>query len=151
MTDKELKHLSRGELLQILVDQIEENNELKEKLANAQKELESRKITAEKAGSMAEASLALNGVFEAADAAAQQYLENIKNHSARQEDIRREVQAKAEEKVIKIIREAEEYKRKSYAEADKYWEQIKEKVDNLLNEHEVLRMMLKLSEGAKKD
>lgn len=151
MTDKELKHLSRGELLQILVDQIEENNELKEKLANAQKELESRKITAEKAGSMAEASLALNGVFEAADAAAQQYLENIKNLSDRQEDICREVQAKAEEKVIKIIREAEEYKRKSYAEADKYWEQIKEKVDNLLNEHEVLRMMLKLSEGAKKD
>ncbi len=151
MTDKELKHLSRGELLQMLVDQIEENNELKEKLANAQKELESRKITAEKAGSMAEASLALNGVFEAADAAAQQYLENIKNLSDRQEDICREVQAKAEEKVIKIIREAEEYKRKSYAEADKYWEQIKEKVDNLLNEHEVLRMMLKLSEGAKKD
>ena len=151
MTDKELKHLSRGELLQILVDQIEENNELKEKLANAQKELESRKITAEKAGSMAEASLALNGVFEAADAAAQQYLENIKNLSDRQGDICREVQAKAEEKVIKIIREAEEYKRKSYAEADKYWEQIKEKVDNLLNEHEVLRMMLKLSEGAKKD
>ena len=100
---------------------------------------------------MAEASLALNGVFEAADAAAQQYLENIKNLSDRQEDICREVQAKAEEKVIKIIREAEEYKRKSYAEADKYWEQIKEKVDNLLNEHEVLRMMLKLSEGAKKD
>ena len=54
MTDKELKHLSRGELLQMLVDQIEENNELKEKLANAQKELESRQITAEKAGSMAE-------------------------------------------------------------------------------------------------
>ena len=151
MTDKELKHLSRGELLQMLVDQIEENNELKEKLANSQKELESRQITAEKAGSMAEASLALNGVFEAADAAAQQYLENIKNLSDRQEDICREVQAKAEEKVIKIIREAEEYKRKSYAEADKYWEQIKEKVDNLLNEHEVLRMMLKLSEGAKKD
>ena len=151
MTDKELKHLSRGELLQMLVDQIEENNELKEKLANAQKELESRQITAEKAGSMAEASLALNGVFEAADAAAQQYLENIKNLSDRQEDICREVQAKAEEKVIKIIREAEEYKRKSYAEADKYWEQSKEKVDNLLNEHEVLRMMLKLSEGAKKD
>ena len=151
MTDKELKHLSRGELLQMLVDQIEENNELKEKLANAQKELESRQITAEKAGSMAEASLALNGVFEAADAAAQQYLENIKNLSDRQEDICREVHAKAEEKVIKIIREAEEYKRKSYAEADKYWEQIKEKVDNLLNEHEVLRMMLKLSEGAKKD
>ena len=151
MTDKELKHLSRGELLQMLVDQIEENNELKEKLANAQKALESRQITAEKVGSMAEASLALNGVFEAADAAAQQYLENIKNLSDRQEDICREVQAKAEEKVIKIIREAEEYKRKSYAEADKYWEQIKEKVDNLLNEHEVLSMMLKLSEGAKKD
>ena len=42
----------------------------------------------------------------AADAAAQQYLENIKNLSDRQEDICREVQAKAEEKVIKIIREA---------------------------------------------
>lgn len=79
MTNKELRRLSRAELLEMLVEQMEENEILKERLEEAKKALADRKIVIEQAGTLAEAALRLNGVFEAADQAAQQYLENIRN------------------------------------------------------------------------
>ncbi len=78
MTDKELKRLSRAELLEILLALVEENKKLKTCLEEAQSQLNNRQIMINKAGSIAEAALQLNGVFQAADAAAAQYLENIR-------------------------------------------------------------------------
>lgn len=78
MTDKELRRMSRSELLEMLIEQMEENERLKQSLAQAQAELLDRRITIDRTGSIAEAALALNGVFEAADKAARQYLENIR-------------------------------------------------------------------------
>ena len=78
MTEKELRRLSRRELLEMLIVQTTENERLKEELQQARKELSGRQLIQERAGSMAEASLRLNGVFEAADRAARQYLENIR-------------------------------------------------------------------------
>lgn len=77
MTDKELRRLSRAELLEMLIAQMEENKKLRKCLKKADEELSNRQIAMEKAGTMAEASLLLNGVFEAADRAARQYLENV--------------------------------------------------------------------------
>lgn len=84
MTDKELRKLSRRQLVEMLLIQSRETEELRKKLDAAQKELESRELTVRKAGSIAEASLRLQKVFEAAQAAADQYLENIKRISAEQ-------------------------------------------------------------------
>lgn len=78
MTDKELRHLSRSELLELLIAQMEENRKLKKSLEKARTALSDRRIRIEHAGTMAEAALRLNGVFEAADRAARQYLENIR-------------------------------------------------------------------------
>lgn len=78
MTDKELRRLSRRELLEMLIEQMNENEELKQKLDRAESELKDRNIMIENAGSLAEATLKLNDVFEAADRAAQQYLENVR-------------------------------------------------------------------------
>ena len=78
MTDKDLRRMSRSELLELLLFQMEENERLKKQLNKAKRKLESRDIMIEEAGSIAEAALRLNGVFEAAQEAAQQYLENIK-------------------------------------------------------------------------
>ena len=78
MTDKELRRLSRGELLEMLIAQTEENRQLKIRLERAEAQLRDRRIAVEKAGSLAEAALQLNRVFEAADKAAQQYLENVR-------------------------------------------------------------------------
>ena len=78
MTDKELHKLSRKELLEMLLAQAQENEKLKEELQSLQKELSDRRLLQEHAGSMAEAAMRLNAVFEAADRAAQQYLENVR-------------------------------------------------------------------------
>lgn len=77
MTPKELKKLKRSELLEILLARTAEVERLKAELEEANKKLEDRAILLENAGSIAEASLKLNGVFEAAEAAAEQYLKNI--------------------------------------------------------------------------
>ena len=78
MTDRELRRMSRSELLEMLIMQMEENEELKKRLEEVENELESRRITVAEAGSIAEAALRLNDVFEAADRAARQYLDNVR-------------------------------------------------------------------------
>lgn len=78
MTEKELRRLSRRELLEMLITRTIENERLTEELQQARKELSDRMLIQERAGSMAEAALQLNGVFEAADRAAREYLENIR-------------------------------------------------------------------------
>ena len=77
MTEKELRRLSRAELLELLLAQAEENEKLKKRLRKTEAALADRRIAIEQSGTLAEAALKLNGVFEAADRAARQYLENI--------------------------------------------------------------------------
>lgn len=79
MTDKELRRLRRSELLEMLLDLSKENKELRKKLDMANAMLANRKIAIEESGSLAEAALKLNGIFEAAQRAADQYVENIQS------------------------------------------------------------------------
>lgn len=78
MTEKELRRLSRADLLELLVAQSKENQALQDQLRQAREALQQRTIELEQAGSIAEAALRLNGVFEDAQKAADQYLENIR-------------------------------------------------------------------------
>ncbi|MCI6966543.1 hypothetical protein MR810_05420 [bacterium] len=142
MTDKELKRLSRSELLEMLIAQMKENEALQSRLELAEAQLNDRQIAVEKAGTLAEASLSLNGVFEAAEAAAQQYLENIERMSGQQETICRDMQAEAEAKAAEIVREAQEYSKKTHAEADAYWKQIVARARALLKERDALRELI---------
>ena len=78
MTEKELRKLSRADLLELLIEQVKENERLTVRLAEKESMLRERQIHLDKMGSIAEAALKLNGVFEAAQAAADQYLENVR-------------------------------------------------------------------------
>lgn len=78
MTDKKLRKLSRLELLEMLLEQSRETQKLRAELEKANALLKERQLAIRNAGSIAEASLKLNGVFEAAQKAADQYLENVK-------------------------------------------------------------------------
>ena len=79
MTDKELRKLTRTELLELLLIQSREIDRLNEELDQLRERMQQREIAIANSGSIAEAALVLNGVFEAAQAAADQYLENIKH------------------------------------------------------------------------
>ena len=77
MTDKELQKLSRTELLELLLVQSRELDKKNQELESLQAQLQTRQIALSQAGNIAEAALRLNGIFEAAQAAADQYLENV--------------------------------------------------------------------------
>ena len=139
MTDKELRRLSRGELLEMLIAQAAENDQLKNRLEQAEAQLRDRKIAINNAGSLAEAALSLNGVFQAAEAAAQQYLENIERISGQQDAICRDMKEQAKQEAAEIRQEAQAYSEKAHAEADAYWKQIVAKAAKLLADQEALR------------
>ena len=96
MTEKELRKLNRYQLLELIILQTEEMEKLKEELEATKAKVENQQIMLSKAGNIAEASLQLSGIFEAAQKAAEIYLESVKKNADRTEE--NEELAKAEEK-----------------------------------------------------
>lgn len=78
MTDKELHKLRRSELLEIMIEQGKEIERLQKCLSEAEDRLRDRKIVMDNAGSIAEAALRLNQIFEVAQQAADQYVESVR-------------------------------------------------------------------------
>ena len=81
MTENELKKLNRAELLELLLEQERENNRLRLEIRDLKGKLEDRTIKLVESGNIAEASLKIHSVFEAAQAAAETYLQNIKRQA----------------------------------------------------------------------
>lgn len=157
MTQKELRRLSRGELLEMLIEQSEELQALREKYAQAEAALANREITLNEAGSIAEAALRANGFFEAAQASAQQYLDNVQVLTQRQEAeclrLERENREKAgrlliqtEQRCAQMESEAKircaEMTAKAKAESQSYWDEVSQKLDAFYEQHMGLREML---------
>lgn len=78
MKNKELKRMRRAELVELMLAQSRRIDELEQEVTRLQAQLDSRDIAIGYCGSIAEASLTINHVFEAAQLAANQYLENVK-------------------------------------------------------------------------
>lgn len=106
LTRKELKKLSRAELLELLLTQIKENERLRSELLEANQLLRDRHIKINQAGDLATAVLAVNGVMEAAQAAAQQYLENMADMERNTQLICKRMIAKAKTEAAKIRNQA---------------------------------------------
>ena len=141
MTEKDLRKLSRAELLEMLLAQSQENEELHGKLKEAeekQKELEElledRRITIENAGSLAEASLQLNGVFEAAQKACDQYAENIRELSMRQERICAQMEQVTKLKCDRMMAEAKQ-------QSEAYWVEVQAKIKEITASYADLRQI----------
>ncbi len=137
MMEKELKKMRRSDLLDILVQQNREIERLEQELKIANQELANRQIQIEHSGSIAEASLALNGVFEAAQAACQQYMDNVKQRSEQQERICMEMERQTKEKCDRMLLDAQR-------QSDAYWEQTNQKIHQVLQESEGLKKLLSL-------
>lgn len=85
--EKDIKRLSRRDLLEILVLQSKKIDELTDKLDRVNKELEDKHIMIAEAGTLADASLKLNKVIERAQEAADQYLANVKRMAGVEDNI----------------------------------------------------------------
>ena len=122
MTDKELRRLSRADLLEMLLEQTRESERLRERLDQAEQKLADRELHIQQTGDLAHAVLAVNGVMEAAQAAAQQYLDNI----ARKE---KEL-TQAREDLARLEQETQERCEKLLADARKQADRIKRAAGN---------------------
>lgn len=162
MTDKELRSLGRKELLQLLLEQTKENEQLQQQLKQAQAALQDKTIKIDQAGSLAEASLQLNGVFEAAQAACAQYTDNIANLSQRQEAICAQMETESREKADAIVQKAQQEAEaleqetravcvqmieKARAESQSYWEAVSQRLTQFSAEHAELEKLLSVISG----
>ena len=75
MTEQELKKLSRADLQQLLLEQDKVMDQLRERIASMERSQREKAFQIKRFGSIAESSLQLSGVFEAAQQAADRYLE----------------------------------------------------------------------------
>ena len=105
MTEKELRKLNRYQLLELLIIQTARADKLQKKLEDAEAEINDKSIRLTALGSIAEASLQLGGVFEAAQKAADIYL----NAAMKKAE---EMEAEALQKASSIIEEAEDQARR---------------------------------------
>ena len=157
MTDKELKRLSRGELLEMLIQQSKDLERLRKQLDAAQTALQNREIAITNAGSIAEAALQLNGVFTAAQDACQQYMENICHLSQNQDRICAQRDAESQAEAKRIVEEARkesealehetrmmcaEMVTKAKAESQAYWDEVSRRLVAFSTEHAELQQLL---------
>ena len=159
MTDKDLRKLNRVELLQMLLEQGRQNDALRAQLDQANAQLASRQVALDEAGSIAEASMQLTQVFASAQRAADQYLENIRTLSGRQEAVCAKREAESRSKCEQMLAEAQkkcqsleeqtrarceamtiEAERKSAA----VWDEAKLRLDQLLAQQAGLRSLLNM-------
>ena len=117
MTDKELKRLSRRELLEMLILQTRKCEMLEKKLEDSRQLLEKKELSLRDTGDLATAVMQLCGVFDAAKEAEDQYRINVRlmEEQCRKDCQRRlqEASAQAEEILSDARAKAEELQRKS--------------------------------------
>jgi hypothetical protein len=133
MTEQELRKLRRGDLLDLLLDLTKENEILRAQLDQTRKQLANRTIAIEKSGSIAEASLRLNGVFEAAQAACEQYTLNLRQRTENLEQKCREVEKQNLEKEQATQEKCDQMLRETEIEAKIRMDQIQELADACMN------------------
>ena len=100
MTDKEFKRLSRSQLIDIIYQYQLKQDELMAENERLSKELEDRRIRVCEAGNIANAALEIHDVMQAAQAAAEHYLEEMQR-------ILDEAKAEAAAIIVKAREEAD--------------------------------------------
>lgn len=145
MNSNDLKKLSKIQLLELLLEKSKENEELREQLNLKSKQLESKQLMLNEAGSIANAALKLNGVFEAAEAAAAQYLNNIKQLSERQNEVCARIEAEARKKANDMLIAAQAKCIAREKEADEYVAEVSKKLEAFYNNYQDLYDILQKS------
>lgn len=159
MTDQELKKLSRTELIEIIYELQKRAEEKDSEIEALTEELKKKEISVAESGSLAEASLRLNGVFESAQAAADQYMQSLYSEVPEAERIiasaerrRDEILDIAKKKGYAMLASAEKQARGIVTEAKRYAAGKKEEIDGKVTEYLRLNSELRaIFEGTKPD
>ena len=107
MTDKEFKRLSRAQLIEVIYQLQLQIDSLSEQNKKLEKALADKRLRINKAGNIANASLAINNCFQSAQKAADQYLGEIKAIRDEVEVRKEKILSDARARAAEIIAEAE--------------------------------------------
>lgn len=147
MTDKEFKRLGRADLIEIIYQLQKNEQQLRAELDAANAQLESKQLKLSKAGSIAEAVVGLNQVFESAQAAADQYLEQLHTMNADTEAkcaaMLQEAQQRADARMQQADAEIKEKQEKADREIAVKWMVFRRKTQQILKAHSELSGLLK--------
>ena len=143
MTERELRRLSRTDLLELLLAQRRENEQLRCILDQTQAQLADRTIKIDNAGSIAEASLQLSGIFAAAQDSCQCYMENIRLLSERQNELCQQMERETKEKCDRMVTEAEQ-------KAQQCWENCSVKIKQLVDSFDGLQQAMDMYNASQK-
>ena len=157
MTDRELRKLRRVDLLELLAQVSREKEALQDQVAALQAQLAERQLNMDQAGTFAEASLRLSGVFADIDAAGAQYLYNLQQLSQERTAACERLEAESRAQADAILAEAKtqaaaleaEAQTKADAilaraqsQADAYWADVSVRLQRFYDEHPGLRSAL---------
>lgn len=149
MNQKELRKLNRVELQDLIQEQNAVIEKLQLRVEELQDQLADRTVKIEQAGTLADAAVQISGVLEAAQKAAEQYLENIRVMSERQQDIctkkEEESKAKCRSYEMKVKQRCAELERTTEEQVNARWNEFSMKVDQCLQAHGELKEILKIS------
>ena len=134
MISKELKKLSRRELVDIIYQMKKNEQQLQEEVASLQEALQDRRIRIEEAGSVADAALSITDVLSAAQKTADVYLYEISCMKAEAEETCSRMLEEARGAVDKIFEDG----RKQCEELSSLYSETYTKYQQLQEEIQVL-------------
>lgn len=154
MADKELKRMNRGELIEIIYQYRIQVDDLTAQVKKLTDELDERRLRMEKAGSIAEAAISVNKVFEAAQQAAEQYLYSIKSANEENEEsadgsceAADEIIENAKKEAEKIKQEAERKYSELVAKGEKEYAQMLAQAERKCDDMRKTVLQLMLASG----
>ena len=158
MTEQDLKKLRREDLIEIIYKLQENEQQLNEKLEAAQKQLNDKNLKISESGSIAEATARLNGLFEAAQATADDYVAQVRLKNADAETQRETMLAEATQKADQLVKDAsgkadrilsdaeakaDVQRRQAEEETQRRWETFQSEAQKLISAHAELEALLK--------
>ena len=134
MISKELKKLNRRELVDVIYQLKKNEEQMQEKIASLEAELQDRRIHLSVAGSIAEAATDITGIFSVAQSTADMYLSEI---ASMKDDAQREYEKMIEEAKKKVELIMADGKGQYDALAARYradykkWQQLRAEIEKL--------------------
>jgi hypothetical protein len=158
MTEKQMRSLGKTDLLTIMRKQEEEIERLGAENKTLSERLAQRALIMEDAGSIAEASLRIGGVMQAAQESANIYLESLRVMEAEYKGLLAKQEGESGRRAAEIIEEADRRAAEILREADRraaaretlekqtvdaLWEDFKNRADQFLKAHAELGDMIR--------
>lgn len=127
MTDKEFRRLSRADLIEIIYELQKSERNMQDEIAELKQKLEERRVAIEESGSLAEVLAKLNGLFEAAQATADDYRREAEQLLEEAQSIRMQAddyQADVKRQVAKLARLTVQQRKDALAKTEEECRQL---------------------------